>query len=229
MQISKFSKYYLAILSFICLCACQQDTLYFTYEPVPTDGWSKTDTLQFYLPDTLSPGTYHLEVGVRHSGKYPYRDLWLELTQYIPSPTSDDEWIESKDTIHVYLANEKGNWNGSGTTSGYFQHLSAAGEITIANKDAALNEDEQIKSEVNTKVTPSKAEVKKGVSYNSSTSKDKGNDPKQRKAQSKRKKYTFKGKGHTLGKQDKYHLKVTHIMTDSLLLHISDIGLRFTK
>ena len=199
MNVSHFIKYCLGLLAFACLYACQTNTVYYTYEPISTEGWSKTDTLEFYLPDSVNLGTYHLEVGVRHSGKYPYRDLWLEITQYIPDLQAANEWTQKKDTIHIYLANEKGIWNGTGTTSGHFQLLSNAGELSIEGNKLP---DGEIKQDTDKEVHGQT---------------------------SKRKKYTFEGKPHSLGKMANHRLKVTHIMTDSLLMHITDVGLRLSK
>ncbi len=210
MHIGHFLKFCITFVSFLCLYACQTDTVYYTYQPIPVDGWSKTDTLHYYLPDTLSSGNYQLEVGIRHSGKYPYRDIWLELTQYVPNATTTNEWIERKDTIHIYLANENGNWNGTGTTGGHFQLLSPIGDITIADQHTSAEKDEL---EVTEKMMQDN-----GISTNQ-----------QPKLKVPKKKYTFEGKPHTLGKAANHHLEIIHIMTDSLLLHISDIGLRLSR
>lgn len=202
MQISRFLKFGLIILFLSVLYACKPDTVYYTYNAISSNGWSKKDTLQFNLPDTLSPGTYHLEVGVRHSGKYIYRDLWLELTQYMPSKEKPNHWVAKKDTIHIYLANEKGNWNGTGTTGGHFQLLSPSGDIMIPME--------------NNLVSPSEDLVSISTDANS-IQKHKQKD-----------KYTYEGKQHGLNKMARFHLKVTHIMTDTLLMHISDVGLQLT-
>ena len=205
MNINRLLKYFLGVSLFLIVCACQHDTVYYTYNPVPVDGWKRGDTLQFCLPDTLSPGTYNLEVGVRHSDNYPYRDLWLELTQYIPCTESTDSWITKRDTIHLYLANEKGNWNGTGTTGGHFQLISPVGSLTLHNDSLHHI------TETSTLI-PDDKEMKV---------------PRE-KSQEIPKKYTFLGKRHKLGRDAKHHLDMVQIMTDSVLLHISDIGLRLT-
>ena len=202
MQISRFLKYGLIILIFSVLHACKPDTVYYTYNAINANGWSRNDTLQFNLPDTLSPGTYHLEVGIRHSGKYVYRDLWLELTQYMPSLDKNNHWEAKKDTIHLYLANEKGNWNGTGTTGGHFQLLAPSGNITIP---------------MDYKQTASSENLLSTTANASSTQERKQKN-----------KYTYEGKQHGLNKMARFQLKVTHIMTDTLLMHISDVGLQLT-
>ena len=44
---------------------------------------------------------------------YPYRDLWLSVS--LPGKTEPD-------TVQLYLANDRGNWNSNGTASGYYQY-----------------------------------------------------------------------------------------------------------
>ena len=219
MKMNHVFNYCLGIISVLCLLACQTGTVYFNYEPIAEEGWSKTDTLHYYLPDSLSLGTYQLAIGVRHSGKYPYRDLWLELTQHMPNTKGTSRWKEHRDTIHIYLANEKGNWNGTGTTSGYYQLLTDMGDITIMGNDIseeqviyASNENKDYFDKKAGKL-PNENEKQIGI----------------RARNEKRKKYTFKGKAHTLGKKANYHLKITQIMSDSLLLNVSDIGIRLTR
>ena len=208
MKISHFLKYSLGVAFFLSLPACESDTVYYSYAPIPANGWSKNDTLEFYLPDSLTPGKYNLEVGIRHSGKYAYRDLWLELTHSIPNPKSSTDRIETIDTIHVYLASKKGNWNGTGTTGGHFQLLLPSGSFIFPSFQENVKEDSISKE----------AHLETGASISSkNTSKN-----------SLKKKYTLEGKPHIPKIKAKHHLKVVHIMTDSLLHHITDIGLRLS-
>ena len=44
-----------------------------------------------------------MEIGIRHKDSYLYRDIWLSIAQQ-----------EQVDTVHLYLANENGNWKGNG-------------------------------------------------------------------------------------------------------------------
>ena len=195
------------------LYACQPSTVYYSYEAIPTEGWRKCDTLSFILPNTLAPSTYHMEVGIRHSGKYPYRDVWLELTHYIPSETELHEWKEQKDTIHIYLANKKGNWKSTGTTGGHYQLLSESGLLTVypefPQEEQSTNHliDQQKTSETNNHTQKT---VKTFV-------------------HAKEKKYTFQGQQHKIGKQNRLQVKLVQIMTDSLLQNISDVGIRLSK
>lgn len=212
MYISRILKYSLAVLLSAILYACQQSTVYYTYHDIPTEGWAKNDTLSFLLPDTLTPGTYNLEIGIRHSGKYAYRDMWLELTQYVPSAYVASDWVAHRDTIHLYLANEKGNWEGAGTTGGYFQLITKVGMLTVYPHSV-------------------EQEVVHLTTSSDSTANLKGHNvisDKKSMLHSKKTKYTFKGKKHRVEKQDRLCLRLTQIMTDSVLYHVSDVGIRLT-
>lgn len=108
-----------ALLSVVVclLSACHTNTRYHVYHSVPGgENWQKTDTVVFELPPEVPAGTYQMEVGIRHTGAYPYRDIWLSVTRvdgdFVPSNT---------DTLHVYLADEKGQWSHEGAVGGLYQ------------------------------------------------------------------------------------------------------------
>ena len=42
--------------------------------PVPLDGWNKSDTLVYTLPNSIPAGNYEAEIGIRYQESYPYRD-----------------------------------------------------------------------------------------------------------------------------------------------------------
>lgn len=102
----------------VCLLsACHTNTQYHVYQPVlGEEGWQKADTVAFDLPPEVPAGTYQLEVGIRHTGAYPYRDIWLSVTQ-----VDGDSLPSHTDTLHIYLADEKGQWQHEGAVGGLFQ------------------------------------------------------------------------------------------------------------
>lgn len=103
---------YTLILLCVITMSCTTKTVYHHYNIIDGGNWSKTDTAYFVLPDSMAEGEYNTNIGVRHTVNYPYRDLWLSVKY---------PYKNVPDTIHLYLANERGNWNGSGTASGYYQ------------------------------------------------------------------------------------------------------------
>lgn len=102
---------------FLCfLIACHTDTKYHVYQSVPgKNGWLKQDSLTFNLPSSISAGEYRMEIGVRNTGGYPYRDIWLSVTRMeglLPAQT---------DTVHIYLADENGHWGHENAIGGLYQ------------------------------------------------------------------------------------------------------------
>lgn len=215
MRITNFIKYFLGITCLLSVYACQPELIYYTYEPIPEEGWKRQDTLRFSLPDSLSPGSYNMEIGIRHLGKYAYRDLWLELTHFLPNATPGGEWIEKKDTIHIYLANEKGSWVGTGTTGGHFQLLYHTQPFYFPS-DALKDNGKNNFDDASDGDSEYAASMKQDGVFNTTK-------------QPFRKKYTIEGKKHSLGKSTKYQLKIVHIMSDSLLMHITDIGIKLSS
>lgn len=72
----------LALCVLFLLNACHTDTRYHVYQAVSgEEGWDKSDSLAFHLPVGLSSGEYRMEIGLRHTGEYSYRDIWLSVTQ----------------------------------------------------------------------------------------------------------------------------------------------------
>lgn len=93
----------LALCVLFLLNACHTDTRYHVYQAVSgEEGWDKSDSLAFHLPVGLSSGEYRMEIGLRHTGEYSYRDIWLSVTQ-----SEGDSIPPRTDTLHIYLTDEK--------------------------------------------------------------------------------------------------------------------------
>ena len=102
----------------ILLVSCRQDTLYHTYQTITTDnGWNKLDTLSYRLPKDLEGDHFRLEIGLRNTNQYPFRDIWLSISQ-----NWEDSLVFQTDTLHFYLADEQGKWINGGNTGKLFQH-----------------------------------------------------------------------------------------------------------
>lgn len=87
------------ILTLLLTVSCQKNTIYHSFQPVNAAGWNKSDTLFYSLPEAITSPSYQYEIGIRHKDSYKYRDIWLTINQ---------------DTIHLYLADSIGNWEGHG-------------------------------------------------------------------------------------------------------------------
>ena len=119
---------FLACLSF----SCQNDTVYHTYQAIPENfGWGRGDSLNFYFPPGIPPAAYTLEVGIRNTDMYPYRDIWLEATKVM-----SDTLPAVTDTLHFYLADENGRWNEDRSAGGYYQSTFVCDEPLVIGTDS---------------------------------------------------------------------------------------------
>ena len=90
---------YVLLVLLLAITACQNNTYYHSYQSASTAGWHKNDTLVYSLSTPINSLDYDYEIGIRHKDTYKYRDLWLTINQ---------------DTLHLYLADSIGNWQGKG-------------------------------------------------------------------------------------------------------------------
>ena len=105
----------LSLFSACLLTACNEHTVYHSYQSLPDNGWGKSDTLSFQCPVTDSiPGTLRLFAEVRNSIEYPYHDLHLFISQNL-----QDSTVWRTDTIAFCLADSTGRWTGHGWGSIY--------------------------------------------------------------------------------------------------------------
>ena len=85
-------------LPILILAACQNNIIYHSYAPVPLDGWDKSDTLVYTLPNSIPAGNYEAEIGIRYQESYPYRDICLEVRQ-----KTNDTYTNFKDNLQLIM------------------------------------------------------------------------------------------------------------------------------
>lgn len=82
------------------------------FENLPDNGWRYGDTVKI-VPSRLDSATMRtLEVAIRHSNDYPYRNLWLEVSY-------TTRHFTIRDTIELELADVYGRWLGKGFGPSY--------------------------------------------------------------------------------------------------------------
>lgn len=96
----------LAIVFFIS--ACNRNIVYSQYHSFPENEWRLNDRAVFDLEITDVQTLNNISLMVRHADTYPYNNLFLFVTTAYP----DGKVIT--DTMEVILANQKGEWQGSG-------------------------------------------------------------------------------------------------------------------
>lgn len=119
---------------YLLLTACHSNTVYHSYNPIPTTGWSKSDTLVYTLPASIPAGTYEMTIGIRHQESYPYRDLWMNISTNVK-----DTSTYTTDTLQLFLADKTGNWNGNGPGGLYQFTKLYTPSFTIAQDSASRN------------------------------------------------------------------------------------------
>lgn len=108
-----YSRLLIGLLSLLPVACWWDNTVYHCYQPVG-DGWKQTDTLCFHPPRMERGGKYRMAVDVRHTGRYPYRSLWLLVGHNL---TDSTETVT--DTLECVLADRQGLPLGKGVASLY--------------------------------------------------------------------------------------------------------------
>ncbi len=109
----KINRIALVALLAVILASCNNNTIYNEYKELPAEGWNK-DSIALYdvmVEDTSS--NYQVIVNVRNRGDYPWQNLWLFVSYMQPDS------VIVNDSIECYLADNKGEWLGSGFGSLY--------------------------------------------------------------------------------------------------------------
>ena len=90
------------------LASCGEPPLMAESKEVSMDGWPSEERLLFHwdVQDTLQ--RQDLLLDIRHDQTYPYSNLYVFLTYRYPNGRS------RVDTVECTLANERGEWRGSG-------------------------------------------------------------------------------------------------------------------
>lgn len=97
-------------LSAISMLSCSNRVMFSSFQPVPLDGWNMDSVVTFSVPitDTVTP--YDILLHIRHTDAYAYQNMWLFVeTQHATRAT--------RDTIEIYLADDRGHWLGNGRTT----------------------------------------------------------------------------------------------------------------
>ena len=103
------------ILGACLTTACNDHTVYHSYQSLPGEGWKKSDTLSFQIPVADSiPTTFRIFAEVRNRSEYPYRNLHLCISQNLI-----DSLTWKTDTLAISLADSTGRWLGHGWGSLY--------------------------------------------------------------------------------------------------------------
>lgn len=95
-----------ALLSIVS--SCKPGSIYSESEKIPAYKWAADDIKTFSVPVTDTATSYDVKILLRTTRSYPYRNLFLFIKTTAPGNYS------IKDTVEAFLADEQGNWYGSG-------------------------------------------------------------------------------------------------------------------
>ena len=105
--------------------ACDEQTVYHSFQSLPTEGWQRNDPLVFNVSVADSATLYNVSVEVRNRNNYPYQNL--PLLVYYDSPEAPNI---KRDTLELRLADNAGIWLGDGW-GGLYQSTLPAGFVRI--------------------------------------------------------------------------------------------------
>ncbi|MBO6005714.1 MAG: gliding motility lipoprotein GldH [Paludibacteraceae bacterium] len=92
----------------IIMCSCSSNSVYEDSRVLPESGWDKDNAEVFDFQIDDANATYQILINVRHTNSYKSQNLWL----FTETLLNDKEL--GKDTVECYLANNAGEWLGSG-------------------------------------------------------------------------------------------------------------------
>jgi len=100
----------LVVLWMCCLlfAACNKNVVYSKYKTFGNNEWKASEKAEFELEISDTQSFNNISLMIRHGESYPYSNLFLFVT------TSYPDGKVLRDTMEVMLANQKGEWVGSG-------------------------------------------------------------------------------------------------------------------
>lgn len=94
-------------LTLTAAVSCTRPDVYNEYRSLPAGGWEQDSAARFdvTVTDTVTPA--NVLINIRHTGEYPYQNLWLFVHSSSPSGRMQ------RDTVSCYLADNRGRWLGT--------------------------------------------------------------------------------------------------------------------
>lgn len=109
-MINKFTRSFIGLILFGCMCSCNQGEAYYQFRQIPQNEWNKNQEVSFLLDSVaISPQhNYAISIEILHNITYSYKNLFL----YIDHTLQDS--ILVRDTLECMLVDDLGKWYGSG-------------------------------------------------------------------------------------------------------------------
>ncbi|MDO9634757.1 MAG: gliding motility lipoprotein GldH [Paludibacter sp.] len=104
---------YFSFFVMLFFVACAKKAVFNEFKLIAPAGWSADSICAFEMEVNEPDLRYNLFLNVRHTGAYPYQNLWLFVEKQSPDS------ILFNDTIACNLADHTGKWLGAGSGSVY--------------------------------------------------------------------------------------------------------------
>lgn len=101
-------RYGLAALVLLGLSGCADHVVFQADEAVPDGQWSREHKPEFSFDISDTVSRHDLYIDIRHTGDYPFSDLFLFVDLHGPGDR------HMRDTVECLLADPTGRWYGKG-------------------------------------------------------------------------------------------------------------------
>ena len=107
MKLSRIAIILMFLIGLLMVSACNSDCI--ISKNIAIDkAWDKNDSIDFNFEINNSLANFSFYINIRHSIKYPYRNLYFFVSTEFPDGNI------SNDTIECVLADIRGKWYGNG-------------------------------------------------------------------------------------------------------------------
>lgn len=96
------------LLLALCLVGCTENVVFQASEALPTEKWDRSFVPEFAFDITDTVSKHDLFIDIRHTGDYPFSDLFLFVDLQGPGGR------QMRDTVECLLADPTGRWYGRG-------------------------------------------------------------------------------------------------------------------
>lgn len=114
------------IVALLCISCSERHSAFGNFKQINSHGWAYDDTIKIKAEGLDSTAVRNLNVAVRHSSEYQYRNLWLEVTYPVGNSLRCD-------TVNIVLADVYGRWLGKGFGPSYQTEVEVAHQVPIAD------------------------------------------------------------------------------------------------
>ena len=87
---------------------CDSSMVYDKSNPIKNSLWNRNSKQEFFVEIKDTASYNNIYINFRHTGLYPYSNLYVFLKTILPSGQSNT------DTLEMILADDNGRWYGSG-------------------------------------------------------------------------------------------------------------------